>query len=192
MKKAVVFAGMIVLLILAIVGVSAAYAQSVTPPTPLREDAQAEPRFWGRGGFGGHSGFGGMMHGYDQDEEHGPMHTAMLEAIAKGLGLLPADLEARLEAGESISEVAESLGFSPDEFQALMVTARTAAIQQAVQDGWLTQEMADAMLERMAENNNAGYGFGFGHCGDSNGQSFGGRRGGRGMGGGSWAAPQSP
>lgn len=190
MKKTFVLTALILLFVLAVAGVSAVYAQSTTPPPLQGEDPQAEPPFGGRAGFGGRSGFGGMMYGYDQDGEHGPMHAAMLEAMAEGLGLQPDELEARLEAGESMYDVAESLGVSLEDFQALMISARTSAIQKAVQDGWLTQEMADWMLERMNANNAAG--FGFGHCGNSNGQSFGGRHGGRGMRGGMWSAPSSP
>lgn len=191
MKKRTVLIGLTALLILAFVGVGVVYAQSTTPATP-GEGSGTLPPSWSRGGSGGRGGFGGMMRGYDQDGETGPMHTAMLGAMAEAFGLQPDELEARLEAGESMYDVAESLGISAEDFQSMMVSARTAAIQQAVQDGWLTQEMADWMLERMGANAAAGFGFGNGHCGNFDGQTSGGRRGGRGMGGGMWSAPQAP
>lgn len=196
MKKTLVIVGLIALLILAFAGVRIAYAQATTPQPLPGDGTQSTPPSWGRGGAGARGGFGGMMYG-DAEGEEGPMHTAMLEAMAEALGLQPNELEARLDAGESMFDVAESLGISLEDFQSMMVTARTAAIQQAVQDGLLTQEKADWMLERMGTGRGAGFGSGFGPgsgpCDADGEQSFGGRRGGRGgMGAGMWSAPQTP
>ena len=54
-----------------------------------------------------------------------------------------------------------------EQFQELMTTARTEAINQAVADGVITQAQGDYMLERMETmmGNGAGFGFGMGNGG---------------------------
>jgi lambda repressor-like predicted transcriptional regulator len=44
--------------------------------------------------------------------------------------------------------LAEALGITTDELQAAYESAQAAALQQAVDDGWLTQKMADWLTER--------------------------------------------
>ncbi|MFN2216467.1 MAG: hypothetical protein ACK2TS_05930, partial [Anaerolineales bacterium] len=91
------------------------------------------------------------------------LHDGMVAYFANALGIDAADLETRLEAGETMADIAISEGLTLDEFQALMVEARDAAIAQALADGTLTQEQVDQMqqmnqfgLERMG----GGYGRG--------------------------------
>jgi DNA-binding phage protein len=82
-------------------------------------------------------------------DEEGPMHDAMISAFADALGLTPEELEDRHDEGESLWQIAEDLGLSESEIQALMVSARGEAMAQAVADGQLTQEGADEMLSHM-------------------------------------------
>lgn len=144
----------------------AVFAQTQTTPTPPYPG-------YGPGMMGGR---GGMMRGDRAGE--GPLHDVMVAAFAEVLGLEPADLEARLENGERMWEIAESLGFTPEEFGDLWLEARAAALEQAVAEGLISQEMADWMTERMQQRQAAGYGPGSGMCGG--GSRFGGRQAGPG------------
>jgi hypothetical protein len=150
-----------------------AYAQSQTPPTP---EYPYGPGMMG-GGYGRSYGHG-MMGGYgmhaqsgvermDWGGEYGPMHDAMIAALAEALGLTPGELEARHDAGETMWQIAESEGLSTDEIQDLMLAAHDAALDDAVANGLLTEEQAewmDAHMDQMwgGEYGNGGFG---GHCG---------------------------
>lgn len=98
----------------------------------------------GRGPGGMRNGAG--IHRTVPPQDMGPMHEAMLNALAEGLGLTRADLDARLAAGETPYTIAQAQGLTDEEFTALMQAARAAAIAQAVVDGTLTQEQATWML----------------------------------------------
>jgi len=135
-----------------------AYAQSQTPATPdypygpgmMAENDGYGPGF-GRGMMGGYGGHG-MMGGYgmmDWNGEEGPMHEAMVTAVAEALGLTPDEIEARHDAGETLWQIAEAEGLSAEEIQDLMLSAHDAALEDAVVNGWLTQEQADWMDSHM-------------------------------------------
>jgi hypothetical protein len=81
------------------------------------------------------------------DGDEGPLHDYMIAAFSKALGLDAAALEARLEAGESLYQIALSEGVTADEFPAWLTEARGQALQAAVEAGVLTQEQADWMLQ---------------------------------------------
>ncbi len=150
-----------------------AYAQSQTPPTP---EYPYGPGMmgggYGRGMMGGYDDFGGHgMMGWDGEE--GPMHEAMVAALAEALGLTSEEIEARHDAGETLWQIAEAEGLSAEEIQDLMFSAHDVALEEAVANGWLTQEQAewmDSHMEQMWEGGN--------HCGSQDGTGFGSRRGG--------------
>ncbi len=137
MKKWMIVAGVVVVALAAMaagvgLGTYVAFAQDETPTPPW-------PGFGGRG----------MMGGRWEGENYGPMHEAMIAAMAEALGLTEEQLEARLEDGETMAEIAESQGVSLEELQTAMTAARQTAMQEAVEQGLLTQEQADWMLQRM-------------------------------------------
>jgi CO/xanthine dehydrogenase Mo-binding subunit len=151
-----------------------AYAQSQTPPTPeypygpgmhAMRGVEGMPGGYGRGyGHGMMGGYG--MHG-DWDGEYGPMHEAMIAALAEALGLTPEELEARHDAGETMWQIAESEGLSAEEIQEFMLSAHDTALEDAVANGQLAEDQAewmDAHMEQMwsGEYGNGGFG---GHCG---------------------------
>ena len=82
------------------------------------------------------------------------LHDGIIAYFADALVIDATVLESRLDAGETMADIAVSEGLTLDEFQALMVEARTAAISQAVLDGTLTQEQAD----QMQQMNQGGFG----------------------------------
>jgi hypothetical protein len=69
------------------------------------------------------------------------------EMTAKALGITVDDLNAAHEDGQRLPDLIEELGFTQEEFEANMQTLREETLQQAVQDGVITQEQADLMLE---------------------------------------------
>ena len=127
-----------------------AYAQTPTPPTTP----------FGPGGrMGGQGGrMGGMMGGLLATGQEGPMHEYMLAAMAEALDMSVEDLQAELDAGKTMWQVAEAKGLSLEEFQTLMADARSEALKQAVEAGTLTQEQADWMLNHMQGRGRGGQG----------------------------------
>ena len=139
-----------------------ASAQTETPTAP-----------WG--------GYGPMMGGRWDGEGEGPMHEYMIAAFAEALGLTEADLEARLDDGETLASIAEAQGLTQEQFQTLWQEARQQALDAAVGDGVLTQAQADWMLQHMESRGlNGGCpmldgdeAFGFGSRGRMGGRFFG-------------------
>lgn len=178
--KNVILIGMAVVVALAalgIAGVAYAYAQTPTP-VPGFGPGGMMGGGRGRGGMGGPGmggpGMGGrgMMGGYGQTGQSGPMHEYMEAAMAEALGMDQEDLEAELDAGKTMWQVAEAKGFTLEQFQTLMLDARKAALAKMVEEGVITQAQADFMLSRMQSGFGGGMGGGRGGC--------------PGMGGGRW------
>lgn len=152
MNKILAVGAVLVALVLAVGVAGYAYAQAPTPP----------PNPWGRGGMmGGYGGGmmggrGGMMGGYGgygagmmAGGYYNSMHSYMVAAVAKALGMTTDDLNAALTSGKTMWQVAQEKGKTADEFQKIMVDARKTALDQMVADGVITQAQADAMLARM-------------------------------------------
>ena len=112
----------------------------------------------------------------------------MFDTAAEALGLTPEEFFAELHAGKTLEEIAEEQGVELEAVQDAMnadrVEAMREAIAQAVEDGDITQEQADWLLEGL-EQGFFPMGRGFG---------FGGRRGGsgRGMRGGGFVPQRAP
>ncbi len=167
MKKTILIVAVVGVVALILGGVGYAYAQDDDPSDSF-----------GRG-FGRHGGFGHGMFGWDGDGEYGPLHETMQAAIAAALGMTVEELEAAHEEGKTGWDIAQEQGLTEEEFSTLMSDARTAAFEQAVADGTITQEQADWMQSRWDEMKEAGFGPGSGGC---DGDGFG-HHGGRGPGG---------
>ncbi|MBS1250689.1 MAG: hypothetical protein MAG431_02284 [Chloroflexi bacterium] len=123
--------------VVALAGVGFAFAQGDTPPEfpPINPEGFGE---WGRG-----RGLG--MRGNIEDS---PLHDVMSAAIADAFGLTVEELDAMHENGETLWTWAEAQGLTVEEFQVKMLEARQNALQQAVDDGTITQEQADQMASR--------------------------------------------
>lgn len=135
MKKTILVLTLVGVLALSLGLIGSAYAQGANPP--------------GRGAMGGR----GL----------GPLHTYMVEAMARVLKMNATELQTRLDAGEGLYQIALSKGFKAEEIPGLMQTARAEAIKKAVADGVITQAQADWMLQRM--NGQVGFGRGRGGMG---------------------------
>ena len=152
-KRLVLLAGvaLIVLLLAGLAGAALVFAQEPTPTVP----------FGGRGGGWGRGGFGWADGG----------QWTMFDKAAEALGLTPEEFFAELHAGKSLTEIAEAKGVDVqtvyDAMNAARVEAKRQAIQQAVEDGRISQEQADWMLQGLEKGwmGGRGFGRGFGHKG---------------------------
>lgn len=145
---------------------------------------------------------GGMMGGYwnqqggsfDMGAMHnwmistGGMHTLVWDALSNALGLTSDELYAELNSGKTLAELAAEQGLDRAALVAELESAYQAGLAQAVTDGILTQQQADAMLAYMAGSyewmiDNMGAGAGYGMIGGRGGMmgGFYGQQGGNGQ-----------
>lgn len=139
--------GLLLLGALGLVITGTALAQEDTP----QPESGTVPGF--RGGFG--RGYG---------------NGVGLEAAAEALGMTTDELSNRLWAGETLADLADQAGVDLQELrdavEAAQVEAKREAIEQAVDDGLLTRDHADWLLEGLDNGYLPGFGRGgFGHGG---------------------------
>ena len=96
----------------------------------------------------------------------------VFDTAAEALGLTPEEFFAELHAGKSLEEIAEDLGVEieavQDALKAARVEAMQEAIEQAMEDGRITQDQADWLLEGLEQGFlpvGRGFGTGWGHRG---------------------------
>lgn len=144
-KKSILIGGLLVaLLVIGVIGATNAYAQGPTS-TPLHE-----------GGPGGGRGRG--------------LGQAELEAAANVLGMTTDELSTALQSGKTLEELAQAANVDvqdvKDAIQAAHATEMRSRIQQALDDGTITQENADWLLEGLDKGFigvPGGFGFGGPH-----------------------------
>jgi hypothetical protein len=151
MKKTLLVAVFVGLAIFAFATAGVVYAQTDTPTVP----DEGTPRFqmFGRGSFG-------MRLHAMADRGSGLLHDYMHPALAEAFGLTPAELQARIDAGDTLWAIAEEQGLTQDEFWSLKIAAHSQAVKNALADGVITQEQADFMLERIERMGQGGMGAG--------------------------------
>ena len=129
-KMLIVIGGLLAaLLVVGVVGATSAFAQaSDNPVTTMMLN--------GRGPGSGH-GFG--------------LGDAELEAAAKVLGMTTDEVQSALQGGKTLQDLADEAGVDIADVQAAIQAAHATEmrdrIQQAVDDGTITQENADWLLE---------------------------------------------
>lgn len=138
----VIGALVIALLAVGVYGTTTVFANDGSPPLP----------FGGRGPGGPRDGRG--------------LDGAALEAVANVLDMSTDDLSAALENGQTIQELADAAGVDMQEIHDALSAFRAEnmreRIAQAVQDGTMTQEKADWLLEGLDKGFLEGPGFRFG------------------------------
>ncbi len=120
------------------------FAQEQTPPSEAP--------------CGGHGGGFGLWGG----------SWTMFDTAAEALGLTPEEFFAELHAGRTLADIAEEQSVEVeavhDAINAVRVEAMREAIEQAVEDGRITQEQADWLLEGLEQGFfPMGRGSSFGH-----------------------------
>lgn len=163
-KLALVISVLALVAILAMVSVGGAFAQTTTPPsqaTPVTPAQPETPKLGRAFGFG--------LRGGDM---------ASFDAMAAALNLTPTQLFEQLHSGKTLSEIATAQGKTLSDVQAALNANRVQAmkdkIAQAVEDGTITQEQADWLLQGLDKGYFLGgkglsFGFGFGERGHGRG-----------------------
>lgn len=105
------------------------------------------------------------------------LSDAALEAAAKALNMTTDELTAALQSGQTLEQIAEDQGVDFADVQAAIHAVRETEmrerIAQALEDGTITQEHADWLLEGLEKGflgGPGGFGFGHGPKGLGNGQ----------------------
>jgi hypothetical protein len=111
-----------------------------------RIDSGDGPLFFAPG-FG--RGAGGFRH-HDRAFHHGRPGAA-LDAAAAYLGLSEAKLQAALEDGKTLAQVAKDQGKSVDGLVQAMLAGKTKRLDQAVKDGRLTKAERDDLVAGLKE-----------------------------------------
>jgi len=155
--------GLLVIGAIAVLITGAALAQEETPQTP----ETTLPHPWGRG------------------PGWGPGSQVGLQAAAEALGMSVDELTTQLWGGKTLADLAEEKGLDLAELKATVEaavqaereTAMRATIEQAVEDGTITQEHADWLLEGLdkgflMKGFGPGFGPGFGGRGGFHGHGF--------------------
>ena len=137
MKKIWKIVGLIGMVAIAFGATGLAYAQTVSP------EPYADPGN-GQGMMGGRDRYAGTM----ASSEVGTYHEIIVGSFAEVIGISVDQLEARLETGETMWQIVEAEGVTWDEFIAIMQEAHSATLEQAVEDGTMSQEQAEFMYSR--------------------------------------------
>jgi len=164
MNKRIAFLIAAALLAVGLFGATQAYAQGPPPDMSLAPEM-------GSGRFGpDHPGPGG-----------GLLHDYMTEAMSDVFGISAEELD---QIHESDSTLFEALDLTVEDFFAKMAEVRQTAVEQAAEDGVISQDQADWMAERGSGAGQRLNGPRDGSCLDGDGTpgTFQGGRGGRGMG----------
>ncbi len=147
MKKGLLAVVAVVVVVVALGTTGLAFAQTSTPQAP----AAGSGFGYGMNGTGrGMQGAGRGSNANATGVGQGILHDAMISYFAEKLGLTVDQINTRLANGETMAQIAYSTGLTATQFQALMLDARSQAIDQAVKDGTLTQAQADWMKQRGA------------------------------------------
>ena len=151
--------GLLVVGALIAVIAGAALAQDETPVAPEDSLPHADGLGMGRG----------MGRGMGSQVE--------LDAAAEALGMTADELKTQLWGGKTLADLAEEKGIDLADVQAAVEAAQETAmrenIAQAVEDGTITQEHADWLLEGLEKGFlTDGFGFGHGMGGGHHGRGF--------------------
>ncbi len=76
----------------------------------------------------------------------------IIQSAAEAIGIEPKELVAELKDGKSIADVAAEHSVPLDDVKAQITEDATARLAELVADGKLTQERADQMLQKLADN----------------------------------------
>ncbi len=136
-KKVLLGLGLAVVIAAAAVTVNVGFAQAEDPPMyPANQTfmSQRSMRWMSEG-----------TDGWMADELGEVMHDAMIAAFAEALGLDPVDLEAKLESGEHMIDIALAQGFSSEDVWEIMETVREDARAAVLDSGIELPEWRERM-----------------------------------------------
>lgn len=93
---------------------------------------------------GGPGAVAGRIFGHGGD---GPLKPYLEEATAEILGISVDELQAALDGGQRLSDLIEAAGLTVEAFNAALEAALPEIVAQALADGVITEELAEAILE---------------------------------------------
>ncbi len=96
------------------------------------------------------------------------LNTYLATAAADLTGLTVDELQARLDAGESLSDILLSLGYDATEVPTMVQDSRAQAIWLAVDAGLLTADEASFLLEQGQAQTQDQYGYGYRYSANAN------------------------
>lgn len=143
-----------------------AYAQTQSPSNVrfnndgMTNNSGLTGAYGGNGLMGSSFGAGSMGAAIGAADEL--LHDYIMQAFSDTTGLSISEIEVRLEAGETLSDIAVSMDMTLEEFFTMMIEVRTEALIAAVADGVITQEQADWMLDRLSQMRQGDMGSGVG------------------------------
>ena len=141
---------LLVLMVIAVVaGVSLASVSTVS----AQGLAQGNGPAYGNGGRGA-GGFGNR----GTEIQNPEVHALVVAAWADALGIPSADIETRITAGESMSQIAISTGMTVEDFQTLKVQIRNEVASQALTAGYITADQASMMKQAASFGGNGARG----------------------------------
>ena len=108
----------------------------------------------------------GFQPPYDNDDGWGPMHgrgprrgpfgmgdpammDEMIDVVSEQTGLTVEEIESRLAEGERLFDIASDAGLEEEAFFDLMSEVRKEYLEEAVENGWMTEERYQWMMERL-------------------------------------------
>ena len=152
--KNVITIGLITVLVLALSATFILAQDSNDPPPPAYGPGSmwgSDNSGYGRGGMMG--GYGGMMGGRGHFGGGYMMGDGffMLDIIAQELSMTTEEVQAELANGVTIAQLAGTHDVAVEDLIAAVSAAHQDYLNQAVADGWMTQEQADWMQEHMAD-----------------------------------------
>jgi hypothetical protein len=78
-------------------------------------------------------------------------HQGLVKATAEMTGLSEDEVVTALEEGQTFAEIAETAGVDPQAIVDAAIAEAGSRLQEAVDEGWVTEAQMDQMLEHMAE-----------------------------------------
>ncbi|MBU0512788.1 MAG: hypothetical protein KJ638_13960 [Chloroflexi bacterium] len=161
MKKIVLLAAVILgIIILSFSTVAPALAAELDRSGPGNGGGGAGGSTGGGSGHQGTTGTGTGVPVNDNINLDGVLSDLIHANLATALGIIPEELAARLDAGETLTQIALSLGFDSATISDILTQARADALAQAIASGLITQEQADWLASRGNQTPAASYGDG--------------------------------
>lgn len=98
-------------------------------------------------------GLGRILGAYKRGRQDGArlqrLKAGIVKSASTAIGVQPSDLRQELRSGKSIADVAAQHNVSIDAVKAQITSDAKAALNQAVQDGKITQPRADEILQKL-------------------------------------------
>ena len=76
----------------------------------------------------------------------------IVSSIAETLDMTPREILQEIRQGQSLAEIGQAKGVSPEELKSVILSAADSKLDQVVADGKITQEQADKIMTRLTDN----------------------------------------